>query len=160
MKLASISSAFLRSVFNWYFLAMNYHPFKTTAQSRFVSVQVEERTEDKASSRGHRGPETNTKEELPFQTAEQRPTQLSTFTSMLTYVHTSACTNKIMCIHSFPWQLTVDTHTGFLEINCPAREMTELRYTLPPHTYSTYLHTFAQSATCCHYLIAHTRVSC
>lgn len=139
---------------------MNNHPFKTTAQSWFVSDQAEERTDDKASSRGHRGPETNTKEELPFQTAEQRPTQLSTFTSMLTYVHTSACSNKIMCIHSFPWQLTVDTHrvSGnklVLHVKCLSWD------TLSLHTHTgTYLHTFAQSAKCCHYLVAHTRVSC
>lgn len=76
---------------------MNNH-FKSSLPSQCVSLQVAERTEDKASSRGHRGAaETRREQKLPFQTTAQRPTQLSTFTSMLTHeVHIPACTHKLM----------------------------------------------------------------
>ncbi|TNN46032.1 Cyclin-dependent kinase 18 [Liparis tanakae] len=77
-------------------------------------LQVEERTEGKASSRGHRGgSEPRRDGKLPFQTTARRPTQLGTFASMLTRMYTHVHSLISKAAHRG------DTH-GFWKSTCTA----------------------------------------
>lgn len=138
---------------NWCLLTLSNHDFESVFELEFAPLQVEERTEGKASSRGHRGgSEPRRDGKLPFQTTAQRPTQLSTFASMLTCMYTHVHSLISKAAHHG------DTH-GFWKYTCTAFDWAEIHYPSTHIAYSTYLHTFAhwRHWTRCHYLVAHTR---
>lgn len=79
----------------------------TVCQPQFVSLQVEERTEDKVSSRAHRGGSETHREN---RSCLSRPQHRGQHSSAHSQACSPACTRRLMCIHSFPWQLTMETH--------------------------------------------------